>query len=338
MAFLTAYRTIIYLTLSLVFIFRLIIFPIHIETLNSNSIYKKDCGKCGNSGIFATIRDQLGSKIDNYFPPPEANLEKGILLGSDTFPRDFKQILITTGTIHVVVVSGFNLTLLAGLVLGLSPVLGRRPTLGLSFLVIVVYTLLTGAAAPTVRAAIMASLAFGAQALGRQKESLWLLMLTVYLMLLYDPTLVTEISFQLSTAATLGILLFGSRLANWLKFPKVLKGDLANTLAAQVLVVPIIYFHFGQVSWISPLVNVLVLWTIPISTILGFIFLGLSLLLPPVALIISWINFVFLFIFNQVVSLFQGTEVLEVPDHNWWLLLGYYLMLFGIVKTRWRRE
>ncbi len=296
---------------------------------NNSTVIYSDAGK--SSQFFPQIRTQLGDKIADLYPPLPAQLMKGFLLGIDSFDKDFKSALVNTGTIHVVVVSGFNVTLVASALLTIRSYLGRKKALFLSLIGILVYTLLTGAEPPTVRAAIMGSLAFGAQALGREKESRELLLLTALVMVIIDPNLLSSLSFQLSFLATFGIIQFSGWLVS--KLPKFgpLKGDLANTLAAQALVVPLIFFHFGQVSLISPLVNVLVLWTVPLATILGFVSLFLSYLFFPIGALLAWGNYVFLQFFITVVELFAGVPTLPVIEKNWFFLIGYYLVMLGVV-------
>jgi competence protein ComEC len=303
-----------------------------------NSIGKtyNDMGK--SAKFFPRITNSLSSKVDELYPPLPAQLVKGLVLGVDEIDREFKDVLISTGTIHVVVVSGFNISLVGSALLSLSRFVGRKKALVVSFVGIVLYTLITGAEPPTVRAAIMGSLAFGAQGLGRQKESTELLILAALVMLVFDPLLFTDLSFQLSVLATFGIIEFAPRLTKRMRRFGILKTDLANTLGAQALVVPLLFFNFGQVSWISPLVNVLVLWTVPIATILGFISLALGFILLPLGVILSWFNLVFLTMFILVVEAFKGVPTLNFGEANWLLFLGYYLLLVGVIMTKGVRE
>lgn len=299
------------------------------DALSSNMIYS-DAGK--EHQFFPQLRGQLQGKIADLYPPLPAQLLSGFLLGIDEFDKDFKAALINTGTVHVVVVSGFNVTLVASALLTSSSFLGRKKALVLSLIGIIVYTLLTGAEPPTVRAAIMGGLAFGAQALGRQKESKELLFLTASIMVILDPLLIGDLSFQLSVLATFGIIQFSPWLVSKLHRFGPLRSDLANTLAAQALVVPLIFFHFGQVSLISPLVNVLILWTVPLATILGFLSLMVSFIFFPLGQLLAWGNFVFLQVFIMVVNLFKNTPGLLLPEGNWFLVVGYYLVLAGVVN------
>lgn len=325
----------------LVFLFglRLVLFPVSYDadsnTNNRFDTFTQSASKDEKpSGYFNPLREYLASKLESLYPPDQANLVKGLILGINDFSKTAKQQFIDTGTIHVVVVSGYNITLVASVILSTSLILGRKLAMGLSFLGIVIYTILTGAQPPAVRAAIMGSLGFGASALGRQKESLELLTLAGGLMLIYDPTLLTSISFQLSYLATLGIIYFNPKIEPKLVKLGPLKGDLANTLSAQILVVPVLFFYFGQISWISPLANLLVLWTVPIATILGFLSLLLALILPLVGQLLAWFNYVFLLYFMTIIKNLAVIPIIKITEGNLWLTAGYFLTVIGLVTLR----
>jgi competence protein ComEC len=203
-------------------------------------------------------------------PEPQASLMTGIVLGTKSgFPYDFYQALKRTGTLHVVVASGMNITIFAGvLVPFLAFFLHRRLALIIGFLGVWFYVILAGLEAPVVRAGIMGSLAFLGVGLGREKEAIRGLVLAGMLMVFINPLYVFDLGFQLSFAATAGILLVYPKIKtlrltrSLFKLP--LFGDeLAVTLAAQSLTVPIMVFSLGWFNPLSPLVNALVLWTIP---------------------------------------------------------------------------
>lgn len=339
------------LGLLVLLVLRLIIFPVAFDTerYKDNQFDYKDSsnpsfhnkfppGERANAdGVyFIDLRNFLAAKLDSLYPVEEANLVKGLLLGVNDFSKDLKEKFINTGTIHVVVVSGYNVSLVAGTILGSSLIFGRKVALTLSFLGIILYTLLTGAQPPTVRAAIMGSLAFGASGLGRQKAGLELLFVAAGMMVILDPTLFFNLSFQLSVLATFGVLYFTPKFEGKLGFLGPLKGDLANTLAAQILVTPLLVLNFGQVSWVSPLVNLLILWTVPIATVLGFLSLLLGLVISPLGQVLSWFNYLFLAFFLMVVKLFSAVPVLKVPAGNYLIVLGYLLIVVGIL--RWQKD
>jgi len=223
--------------------------------------------------IFASIsawRQKIEKVYRFSLPEPQASLMAGIVLGSKSgFPQDFYQALRQTGTLHVVVASGMNISLLGGaLVPFLVLFLRRKLALALAFLGIWFYVLLAGGEAPVIRAGIMGSLAFLGVGLGREKDAVRGLIFAGLLMLFINPNYLFDLGFQLSFAATVGILFVYPKIKAWEPgrrfFSLPLFGDeLAVTLAAQLLTLPIMVFSLGWFNPISPLVNAIVLWTIP---------------------------------------------------------------------------
>lgn len=282
-----------------------------------------------------SLRQKLKEKIFTSMSEPQASLLAGIVLGArEELPEGFKESLRKTGTIHVVVVSGYNISVVAGLLIGLSRFIRRQIAIFLALIAIAFYTLLVGADPPAVRAAIMGAVAFTAVFLGRQRFSLYALVLAASVMFFARPSVVSDIGFQLSFLATAGIILFREKIFNFLKFvPKAFNEDLSTTLAAQSLVVPVIFYHFGSVSAISPVANAAILWTIPLATILGFIFLAVSFAIPFVATLVSWIIWAILTIFVFVVEAFSKISFayLSFTPKELLPLVIYYALLAGLI-------
>lgn len=283
------------------------------ERLRVEGVVKKDglinpeIEKIGeNRGILSSITS-LKRKIERVFrqslPEPQASLLSGMVLGSKSdFPQKFYHALKKTGTLHVVVASGMNVTMLAGFLLSLLVVfINRRKAVLITILAIWFYTILVGFEAPIVRAGIMGTAAFTAQGLGRQRDAFRALIFAAILMLFINPFWLFDLSFQLSFASTLGILLLGQRLKSIFRLP-LIGDDLATTLAAQAATLPLMLFAFGRVSALSPFVNALVLWVVPLVTsggmvsgLLSLLFpisrVSLLLLLPPLTFFVKTVEF-----------------------------------------------
>ena len=150
--------------------------------------------------------------IGRLLPEPQAGLLLGILFGVQTqLPRDLYEALITTGTIHVVVLSGQNIAILTAFLSEVLLIFGRKTSILLTLLAIGMYVWFVGFEPPIIRAAIMASLILFSVYFGKQSWSLLTLFFTVSMMLFVNPQFIEDRSFQLSVAATLGILLFGPK-------------------------------------------------------------------------------------------------------------------------------
>jgi len=280
------------------------------------------------------VRDNLSKKIYAYFADPQASLLAGITLGLDQLPKDFKENLIITGTIHVVVVSGYNIALVGGFFLVSAPYIGRKKASLLAIAAIICYTLLVGVSAPTLRAAVIGIVTLVGLLLGRKALALYSLGLAGAAMLVINPNFLTDISFQLSFLATLGIIAFTKPISSKLtRVHGLFRESIATTIAAQILVLPVLFYHFGTVSLLSPLVNSLVLWLIPLVTIGGFIFLVASFINNLLAQGVGLILLAPLFFFTYLVNEFAKLKFLflEIGGSNWLLAVGYYSLVLSFL-------
>lgn len=233
--------------------------------------------------------------IFQVLPEPHASLLGGMLFGSKSamLPSDLKELLINTGTIHIVALSGQNISILIRLFSEATLWLGRRISLLLSFVGIVGFIFLVGGEPTLIRAAIMGSISLIAVYFGRQSWSLLSLVLAAGIMLIIFPGWIDTISFQLSFAATLGIILLVPEIRSQGKGYKQIitetKQALYITLAAQLFTLPIIVVHFERVSLIAPLTNVLISWTIMPLMVFGLILSIIGILSLTLAQIVGWI-------------------------------------------------
>jgi len=286
--------------------------------------------------LFGDQRQALDQKISQHLPSPQAQLLSGIILGEKKdLPYDFRLALRDTSTLHIVVVSGQNLTLLAGFILSLSGLIKRRLAISMSFIAIILYTLLTGAQVPVLRAAIMVSFTFLAQITGRQKDSLYILILTASLMLLVNPLWLTDLSFQLSFMATLGVVSVSPILLYYFKNLPLIGQDLATTIGAQLMVMPIIAQNFHQLSLVGVITNLLVLWTIPLIMILGAVFLLVSLVSNFLAQGLAIILEILLTYFVYIVEFFASAPFAweYVGEQPWIFWVGYYMLLLSVMLS-----
>lgn len=230
------------------------------------------------------VREGFTAQLQSLFPAQPGGFLLGILIGERTgLSNELVQAFQRTGTIHVLALSGYNISILIAVVIGLT---GRRPAvLWISFVLIGLFVLLVGPAASVVRAALMGSFLLLGQLLGRPQAAILACMITAAAMLGVSPwALRYDLGFDLSFLATLGILtlepLIRPRLL-WL--PALLRETTAATLAASLPTLPLIALSFGRVSLIAPLANALVVPLIPwlmlggfAVTILGFVGFGVA--------------------------------------------------------------
>lgn len=217
------------------------------------------------------------SVINGYLPEPHASLLNGILFGINLKSgKTFYEELKIVGLLHLVVLSGINITMLASITGSLTNFLGKRMSILLTILIIILFILFVGPQAPIIRAGIMGILTFVATLYGRKNYALYAFFLSLIFIAIIWPSWLTTVSLQLSYGVTLGIILFGSfQERKSKKLSQIVKNtvmkDLKPSLAAQFFTVPIIFIYFKQVSLVAPLSNLLVAWTIYPLMIFGFL-------------------------------------------------------------------
>ncbi len=262
-----------------------------------------------NTNSMFSVPD-LTAIINQLLPEPHAGLLSGIVFGTKaTLSKDLMDALITTGTLHIVALSGMNITIMANLMnLGLLHVINRRVASFVTILLIIGFVWFVGPSASIIRAAIMGIISLIAIIFGRQSWALLSWLLAVGTMLLLNPSWMVDLSFQLSILATLGIILFGSKKESNKSIPfphpashilrhtsllwSILEPDLRITLAAQIFTIPLIFLAFYRISLISPLTNVLITWLLAPLTLLGWVVAVLGLIWLPLGQLVAWISWV----------------------------------------------
>ncbi len=320
--------------------------------------------------IFRFKVQALGA-IARIFPEPQSALLSGILLGVESgIPETLKEDFRRTGTSHIVAISGFNITIIAGVFLQvLRRLFGERWARPLAISAVALYAILAGADAAVVRAAIMGGLVIFANGLGRPTAGLSALMFAAGVMTLINPGTLWDVGFQLSSAATLGLILYAepftnatvrlvSRLINRETAGRVV-GVLSEftilTFAAQLTTLPLIVFYFHQISLVSFLANLVVLPVQPQVMILGglatLVELGQSALglAVPLGQFAAWIALPFVTLTIRLVEILAPVDWAIVPIDRFsgLTLVSLYSLLFGVTwlmrrapdeqPTWWRR-
>jgi competence protein ComEC len=221
------------------------------------------------NGTEARLR--LESALQHALPEPEASLAAGVVFGrSGNLPPDLYEDFRRTGLAHIVAVSGSNVAIVTAMTFVLAaPLLGRRRAIGPATLTVFAYLVVAGLSASVVRAGIMAIVFLTGELLGRQQSSLAALGAAAIAMTALHPQAAVDVGFQLSLAATAGLIVFGPWIRSGLDrfveragcraaVPRVLTQTAALSLSATLATFPIIWVTFGTVSLIGPLANVLV--------------------------------------------------------------------------------
>jgi len=296
--------------------------------------------------LIYTFKERAIETVYKLYPDPEASLLAGILLGVETgIPEPVRTAFNDTGTAHIIAISGFNITILAGLFTAtFNRLLGRWRGAVATTAAIGVYTMLVGADATVVRAALMGGLTVFAVQLGRRQNGLNSLAFVAAVMALFNPLVLWDVGFQLSFAATLGLVLYAGPLTTWftnfanrfvsLSTAQRLAGWVGEylffTLAAQLTTLPLIAYYFKRLSLVSLIANPVILPVQPPLMVLGGLAVLLGLVYLPLGQITAYLAWPF------VVFTIRAVEVFNHLQGGAWvlgkvalpILLVFYALLF----------
>ena len=282
-----------------------------------------------------TIRKKSTKLARTYLPSPHSELLLGMTIGLDELTRtpQFKKALRNTGTIHVVVVSGFNISLVSGLIYQYLGSKYKLRNVLIACVCTLLYAILAGFEAPVVRAWIMGNTLTLGQYYGRSVNALQVLCFSAFIMICFDPKYVFSLSFQLSFCATASLIMYSKMFSKIIKGTNILTEGLTTTLAAQVLVWPIISYNFGTVSLLSPVANAFILWVVSISTVIGCAFLIFGFISNYFAFAISLVLYPLLDYFIEGVHVFDSYFSLVVPlKIGPWFYGAYYVFAVAVYK------
>lgn len=238
----------------------------------------------------AGLRGLFEANTRAVLPEPHASLVAGIVFGARVgLPPDLKAAMSATGTSHLTAVSGANVAIVAGaLTLLTTRLVGPMSAAAIAMAGVWLYTLMVGAPPSAARAATMASFALAAFGLGRQPDAIVGLVVAVAVLLAWDSGLAADLGFQLSVAATAGLVLLMPALERWLGWlPAAVRGHVAMAIAAQVATLPIVIGTFQRISLVSLPANVLAAPTIPPLMALGAA-LAVGGSVPGVGVLLGW--------------------------------------------------
>ncbi|MGZ8563187.1 MAG: ComEC/Rec2 family competence protein, partial [Candidatus Limnocylindria bacterium] len=226
----------------------------------------------GPAVAMAGLRGMLLGGLNDLVPEPEAALGAGILLGvRSSIAPEINDAFAAAGLTHVVAISGWNIAIVAALVLALVRPLERRrggrwTTALIAASAVGGYVILTGASPSVVRAALMAGAMLVGRLGGSRAHATSALGLAALVMLLVAPAVLWDVGFQLSLLATAGLIWYGRGIEDRLRrLPAWLREPVALTLAAQITTLPVILVNFERLSLVAPLSNVLVVPIVPLA-------------------------------------------------------------------------
>lgn len=283
------------------------------------------------SGIL-TLKHKFLSSIESVIPSPESALVGGLLLGTkQSLGEKLQQSFVDTGLVHIIVLSGYNVTIIAEALIKVLSFISVSAGIYLGGIAIVIFVIMTGAGATIVRAGIMALLALLARATGRTSEITRALLIAAALMVLHNPyILFFDISFQLSFLATLGLVYVSPIFKHWFTFlPERfgLREVISATIGVQAFVLPFILYKMGNLSLVAPITNTLVLPLIPATMFFGFMSGIFGFVSNILAMPFGWIAYLLLKFEIWVVETFSALPfaTIKLAHFPFILVLIFYI-------------
>lgn len=230
-----------------------------------------------------TVAQSLKASAQTAFPADVLPFAQALMLGdkSALYAQDLDIPLSTTGIMHTVAVSGLHLAFLLGFLRLFTG--NRRTTAIIGLPLMVVFVVMAGCSPSVLRAAFMTALLLFAPLLGRENDPPTSLLTALAILFAANPFAAASISLQLSFASMAGLFCVSGALHRALdarllptdtklsrprrKIRAFFSATTASSVGAMVFTVPITALHFGNISLIAPVTNLLILWLLPAAFI-----------------------------------------------------------------------
>ncbi len=269
--------------------------------------------------------------LGQALPEPEAGLAGGITVGDKrSIGDELTQDFIDSSLIHMVVLSGYNISVVINTMTAVIGRFGYVAQLSGAGIVVIFFALISGGAATAVRAGAMALIAIFARITHRVALAERILGVVCTGMVLWNPwTLVYDPSFQLSVLATLGLVLFTPIFAAWLPCVTVrwqIREIVSSTLATQLMVLPLLLYQSGNLSLVALPANLLALVTVPYAMGASFLAAFGGLIAGPLAPLVGVPAYVLLWYEIAIAQVFSALPfaAVTIPAFGaWWLVLAY---------------
>ena len=293
--------------------------------------------------ILFAAKEKFLEKMNRAIPVPESLLMGGLILGEkSSFSQALRQSFVNTGTIHIVALSGYNVTIVAEWIMKIFGAISFVPKnfgIGMGIFSIILFVLMTGGSSTAIRAGVMAVLALYARATGRNYDAGRALVFAGIIMILINPLLlVYDVSFQLSFLATIAVIFLSPKLEEYFYFIKWawLRDIVCVTFSAYVFVTPFILYQMGNLSVVALPANILILPFIPLTMILGFVTGFLGLIFFPLAIPFGYISYAFLHYELGTIAFFSNLPFASFTIPNFPLILVVLIYLFFFYKLFWK--
>ncbi|WP_341527792.1 ComEC/Rec2 family competence protein [Nostoc sp. UHCC 0302] len=286
------------------------------------------------------IRERIVQSQVRWLGVPEGPLVSAMVLGSKAvdLPYDIRDLFVQAGLAHALAASGFQTSLILGVILQLTRRFKKGTQFTLGFLALIIFLSLTGFQAAVLRAVIMGFAALVGLLLKRKVKQLGSLLLAATLLLLFNPLWIWDLGFQLSFLATLGLIVTVPAIIErlgWL--PPAIASLIAVPLAATIWTLPLQLFVFGVMPSYSLLLNIFSTPLISIISIGGIVSAIAALIWPTAGSFLAGILHYptdWLIELVEFFSKLPGNSV-AVGSISTWQILAIYALIMLVWWVRW---
>lgn len=286
---------------------------------------------------------KIKEKIEANFEEEKAAILKGLLLGqTDDIAEEVKENFQIANISHILAISGMHISyIIMGIQLLLKKAIGKKRTRIITIVILIWYTFMTGFSSSIIRAVVMGVIAIGAGITYRRSDVWNSIAISLFGILLYNPFLILNIGLQLSYLGTIGIILFRPivlqilntiRLKKKLKVIEKIKEMIAVSISAQIMILPIMLYHFNIIGIYFLITNLLVSIIIGSVIILGFFCIIVSFIFYPMTRLLSFIlniGLEFLNLISKFSELPLSKIYISTPS-----IISILLYVIGIVVSR----
>ncbi len=290
-----------------------------------------------------TVRQKFVAGMQSALPEPVASFGLGVLIGQrNTLPADITQQLTHVGLVHVIAVSGYNLTIMLQ---AARRLLGKRSKFQATVLfivLIVTFVVLTGSSPSIVRAAIVSLLSIAAWYYGRAIKPVTLLLLAAAITAIANPLYVWgNVSWYLSFLAFAGVMLLAPLISHRIfgaREPNVVLGVLLESLCAEMATLPYVLYIFGQMSLVSLPANVLVVALVPLAMLLALVAGLAGMWVPAIAGLFALpARYLLTYMLDAARLLSRIPHAfIEHIGFSLWQMLAAYVIVSGLLVILWR--
>jgi competence protein ComEC len=284
--------------------------------------------------LLFSAKEKFIFTMNRAIPAPESLLMGGLILGEkSSFSQSLRQSFVNTGTIHIVALSGYNVTIVAEWIMKIFSFLPKNFGIGVGIFSILLFVFMTGASSTAIRAGIMAILALVARATGRNYDVARALIIAGVLMVILNPfILIYDVSFQLSFLATIAVIFLSPRMEKYFMWIwwDWLRDIVAVTFSAYIFVTPFIIYNMGNLSLVALPANIAVLPFIPFTMMIGFITGFIGLIFFPLSIPFGYISYFLLNYELGAIAFFSNLPFASfiIPSFPLWLTILIYLFFF----------